>query len=314
MQPMYTGGEVMPARHVTVALHERDTSGHMRKVLATLSLCVLFSCASAGDDDNLSQTGTVSGKTVDWEAGSVTEEGQSTHLFIVNRAIGILGNHLSDAHAASAYNRLTDSACRSRWQQGLYDADHKVSYNNWYTFASHFYDPSTGTNYLGNSSPIAYTSALDHLATAKAKLVANDVKNGCYELGLSLHYATDITAPMHAVNFAATDWPLDLHSHIEQRAVAIQNSYAVSDWTGAPTTNVNDTLSAIAWASYDEWPPLWNALDKAYTATCDYSIDDYTFDHTSCWQGDSGVDAAIGVALRQAQASTAAYIYAADLH
>jgi phospholipase C len=278
-----------------------------------LSLCALFSCASGGDDD-LSQTGTVNGKTVYWEAGSVTDEGQSTHLFIVNRAIGILGHHTTDARASSAYNRLTSSTCRSRWQQGLYDADHKVSYNNWYTWSSHFYDPSTGTNYLGFSSPVAYTEALQHLAAAKTKLAANDVKNGCYELGLSLHYTTDITQPMHASNFAATDWPLDLHSHMEQRAVVIQNGYAVADWTGAPTTNVNDTLTSIAWTSYYEWPSLWNALDDAYSAECGYSIDDYTLDHTSCWQGDAGVDAAIGVALRQAQASTAAYLYAADIH
>jgi phospholipase C len=280
-----------------------------------LSLCVLFGCASAGDDD-LSQTGTVNGKTVYWEAGSVTDEGQSTHLFIVNRALGILGHHLTDAHAASAYNRLTSTSCRSRWQQGLYDADHKVSYNNWYTWSSHFYDPSTGTNYLGNTSPIAYNEALNHLANARTKLAANDVYNGCYELGLSLHYATDITAPMHAVNFAATDTPLDLHSHIEQRAVTIQNQYIVTDWTGAPatTTSVNDMLNAIAWASYNEWPQLWNALDHAFTTKCNDSIDDYTLDHTSCWQGDAGVDAAIGVALRQAQASTAAYLYTADVH
>jgi phospholipase C len=284
----------------------------MRNVLGGLSLCVLFNCASAGGED-VGDTAAGSDKVVDWEAGSVTDEGQSTHLFIVDRALDILGHHLSDADAASAFNRLNTSACRSRWQQGLYDADHKVSYNNWYTWSSHFYDPSTGTNYLGFSSPVAYTEALTHLATAKSKLAVNDVKNGCYELGLSLHYATNITQPMHAANFAATDWPLDLHSHMEQRAVVIQDGYAVADWTGAPATNVNDTLTAIAWGSYNEWPSLWNALDHAYSATCGYSIDEYTLDHTSCWQGDAGVDAAIGAALRQAQAMTAAYLYAADV-
>jgi phospholipase C len=283
----------------------------MRKLLGTLSLCVLFSCASAGDDGADTNP---PGQVTDWEAGSVTDQGQSTHLYLVNQAIGILGHHLSEAHAANAYNRLTSSACRSRWQQGLYDADNKVSYNNWYTYTSHFYDPSTGTNYQGNTSPIAYTEALKHLATAKSKLAANDVYNGCYELGLSLHYATDITAPMHAANFAATDYPLDLHSHIEQRAVTIQSGYAVSDYTGSPTTSVNDTLYSIAWASYYEWAPLWNALDNAFRAHCGYAIATYTLDHTSCWQGDPGVDAAIGTALRQAQASTAAYLYAADIH
>jgi phospholipase C len=281
--------------------------------LGMLVLAFCVGCANAGEEGETSQTG-VSPGTPYWASGSSTNEGKSTHLFIVNRAVAILGSHQTLPRAARAYARMNDPACRARWQAGLDDADHKVSYNNWYTWSSHFYDPSTGTNYLGFSSPVAYTEALKHLATAKSKLAGNDVYNGCYELGLSLHYATDITQPMHAVNYAATDRPLDLHSHMEQRAVAIQNGYAVSDWTGAPTTSINDTLTAIAWASYDEWPSLWNALDNAYSAECGYSIDDYTLDHTSCWQGDAGVDAAIGVALRQAQASTAAYLYAADIH
>ena len=85
----------------------------MRNVLGALSLCVLFGCASAGGDDT-SETNTMSGKTVYWEAGSVTDEGQSTHLFIVNHALDILGHHLADAHASSAFNRLTTTACRSR--------------------------------------------------------------------------------------------------------------------------------------------------------------------------------------------------------
>ncbi|MEO6776523.1 MAG: hypothetical protein ABI467_26495 [Kofleriaceae bacterium] len=249
-----------------------------------------------------------------WESGSATNEGKSTHLFIVNRSIAILAKHLSLPKAASAYARLTNATCRSRWQLALNDADHKTAYNNWFTWSSHFYDPATGTNYLGNTSPVAYDEAHTHLANARTKLAANDVSGGCYELGLALHYATDITQPMHAANYAATDWPLDLHSHLENRAVDVQNSYVSGDWTTAPTGTADAVLLDTAWASNALWPGMWNALANAYSAQCGQNIGKYYFDHTSCWSGNAGVDAAIGTALRQAEIDTAMYMFAADLH
>ena len=282
----------------------------MRNV-GMLLLVVCFGCADAGDAEETSQTGGTPGVPY-WASGSSTNEGKSTHLFIVNRAVAILGNHTSLPKAARAYARLTGSTCRTRWQQGLDDADHKLSYNNWYTWSSHFYDPSTGTNYLGNTSPVGYTEALKHLATARSSIAANDLNKGCYELGLALHYATDLTQPMHAANYAATDWPLNLHSHLEDRAVDVQNLFVSSDWTAAPTGTVNAVLLDTAWTSNGLWPSLWNSIAHAYDARCN-DIDSYTLDHTSCWSGDAGVDAAIGTALRQSQIATAKFIYAADL-
>ncbi|MEP6861403.1 MAG: hypothetical protein ABJE66_12315 [Deltaproteobacteria bacterium] len=249
-----------------------------------------------------------------WASGSATNEGKSTHLFIVNRSIAILAHHLSLPKAANAYARLDSAACRSRWQLALDDADHKIAYNNWFTWSSHFYDPATGTNYLGNTSPVAYDEARSHLSNARTKLAANDVSGGCYELGLALHYATDITQPMHAANYAATDRPLDLHSHLEDRAVAVQNSYVSGDWNSAPPGTADAVLLDTAWASNALWPGMWTALANAYASKCNDNIGAYFFDHTSCWSGDAGVDAAIGTALRQAEIDTAMYIYAADLH
>jgi phospholipase C len=268
---------------------------------------MLVGCASAADESSNSPSGVPY-----WEAGSTTDEGKSTHLWIVNRATAILGKHPDLPRAARAYARLTSSACSARWRQGLDDADHKVSYNNWYTYKSHFFDPSTGTNYLGDDDPIAYDEALSHLATARSRLAANDVYKGCYELGLALHYATDILQPMHAANFAATDRPLMLHSHLEDRAAEVQNQFVVADWTGAPSGTVGATLASLAWASNAQWPATWNAIANAYASRCD-EIGDYYRDHTDCWSGDAGVDAVIGTALRKAQMGTAAFLYAADL-
>lgn len=281
----------------------------MRGLLAVIPFAYLFGCAAAekeSDDPEID-------KTPYWSSGSTTDEGKSTHLWIVDRAIAILGKHQALPRAARAYSRLKNVECSARWRQGLADADDKVSYNNWWTWKSHFYDPSTGTNYLGDTNPNAYSKALSHLAAAKTGLSKGDVKNGCYELGLALHYATDLTAPQHAANFAATDKPVQLHSHIEDRATDIQNQFVVLDWSAAPTGSVSSVLTNLAWASHNLWPSVWTALANAYRARCNEDIDDYTFDRTSCWQGDGGVDAAIGVSLRQGQISTAAFLYAADL-
>ena len=247
-----------------------------------------------------------------WASGSTTNEGKSTHLFIVDRAMDILGHHVGLSRAAHAHAWLVDPSCSSRWRQGLDDADHKVGYNNWYTYTSHFYDPSTGTNYLGARNPVAYDKALEHLATARSRLAARDVYKGCYELGLSLHYATDLTQPMHAANYAATDWPLNLHSHLEGRAAAVQSWFVASDWAATPTGSAGAVLLDLAWASNGQWPAMWDALAGAYGQRCS-DIDSAWFDQTSCWEGDGGVDAAIGLALRRAQTATAAFLYAADL-
>lgn len=285
-----------------------DIHRQMGRTFILGSLCVLIGCANAGDD--LSDTSPGPGSPY-WASGSATNEGKSTHLWIVNHAVTLLGQH-GESRAQRAHAWMTSSACAPRWRQALDDADHKVSYNNWYTWKSHFYDPSTGTNYLGGSDPVAYGEALEHLATARARLAVGDAYKGCYELGLSLHYATDMTQPMHAANFAATDWPLDLHSHLEDRAVDVQNSFVVNTWSGVPAGSASQVLWELAWSSNSKWPGMWDALAAAYASHCG-DIDDQWFDSTGCWAGDAGVDAAIGAALRQAQTDTAAFLYAADL-
>lgn len=272
-----------------------------------LSLALVVGCASAEDT-----TQTDIDKDPYWSSGSETNEGKSTHLFIVNRAITILGKHTSLPRAARAFARLNDPACRPKWQEGLKDADDRVGYNNWYTFRSHFYDPSTGTNYVGGTSPVAYNEALSHLATARTRLAQNDISKGCYELGLALHYATDLTQPMHAANFAATDFPLNLHSHLEDYATEVQNLSTALDWPSTPTGTASSVLLDLAWTANGLWPTMWGAIANAYDARCS-DIDGYTFDHTSCWSGDTGVDAAIGAALRHGEGATAQWLYAADI-
>src|SRR5438128_2436651 len=96
------------------------------KGLLVLGLSFLVACASeqgdTGDDGADSPEATEGA----WDAESVDSEGSSTHLWIVNRAVDIVAKHAAtDETAKKIAAVMNDPACRSRWQQGLYDADFK---------------------------------------------------------------------------------------------------------------------------------------------------------------------------------------------
>ncbi|MCA9677168.1 MAG: hypothetical protein H6709_03880 [Kofleriaceae bacterium] len=282
-----------------------------------IAAALLPACVDQPADDVASEPDTAA-----WETKSPTEELNSTHLWIVDRAVDLLGGQSSTAatRAAALMNRPT---CRAAWQQGLFDADYKAPYHggwsdlpvdaSWVTialsgadWAPHFYDPSTGVNYQGDASPTARTEALAHAANAKSRLAARDEAGGCYELGLALHFFTDITQPMHAANFTATDWPLQLHSHLEQRAMKVQAGAALTSATlhvGTPSSEIEDA----AWTSYDQWPAMWDAIAAAYKRRC-WTVYIYPSDSQGCWDGDARVDGTIRGSLRTAQVATAEFV------
>ena len=180
------------------------------------------------------------------------------------------------------------------------------------TWASHFYDPDTGKNYKGQKSPTAYDQALAHLGNARAELASNRA-GACYELGLSLHYFTDLTQPMHASNYTAKDWPLELHSDFESYAMAQQARFAVTTWAGPTAGDASAQLLAAAHASKPHWPTLKAAITAAYAARGCGKFSSYWTDHTSCWTGDATVDAELANELAAAQTATASYLFSLGL-
>lgn len=291
--------------------------------------------ASSGDDSLLAEipvsTASLPDGTrqADWDAESVGDETRSTHLWIVNRALGLLGQRADLPQAAAAVALLNAADCRPSWQQGLADADFKAAYDggtfdvpvggstallvlSGATWASHFYDPDSGVNYQGQKSPTAYDQGLAHLANARAQL-AKDRANACYELGLSLHYLTDLTQPMHASNYTAKDWPIELHSDYETYAMAQQARFVATTWSGPTSGDASAQLLATAHASKPRWPTLKSAITAAYAARGCGKLSSYWTDHTNCWTGDAAVDAQLGAELVASQTATANYLYAIDL-
>jgi phospholipase C len=254
------------------------------------------------------------------------------------------------------------------------------------TWMSHFYDPDTGMNYQGISKsddlsddaiahPIAAAikqqvevngpvpleakgSALYRVGRVMKLLAGTDVpsdhKNepeaardrGCYELGLALHYFTDITQPQHAANFAATDRPRLLHSNWEGYAEQIQAKFVRSDWSAGPTGNTEDEIQKTALASKAHWKtadgqgPLLKAILDAYRAgstfdasgkatanrDCKAAADELngadaiasllhlgatsfiSLDLPQCWKNNLAVNKETGSALGDAQEMTARFL------
>lgn len=106
---------------------------------------------------------------------------------------------------------------------GLYDPDRKAPYTDALlpfglcpTWKSHFYDPDTQTNWLGQKGPTAVTRATIYYHLAREAYQFNDQGLAGYLLGLALHFLGDLTQPMHAANFTwLSSWPCGYHTAFE---------------------------------------------------------------------------------------------------
>ena len=279
----------------------------MRRTFALASVPVL-ALALAGCGSEPAGSGEVAESAQAWDTQSVTDETQSSHLWIVERAVDILAAR-SEAASKKAVRLLENATCATNWRQGLYDADFLDEFNNSSTWVSHFYDPGTGTNYLGTTYPTARGSAATRLANARQAWASGNLALGCYQLGLALHYMTDSSQPMHAANFSALSKPVYLHGNTETRAMAIQAAYVRKTLSSAPsTTNADTALVNASKTAKSLFSPLMNAITKAYRSRCGIGLP--AADISSCWSGDAGVDAQLGSSLSSAQESTAKYLFA----
>jgi hypothetical protein len=173
-----------------------------------------------------------------WDAQSVFDENESTHLWMVNRAAGLtvsygqLGTDLFNL-VKPGKGRLGDPF-HDMLCQGLYDADWKAPYDDRFngipTWESHFYDPATGLNYRGHDAPTALTRGAELFEASLLAYWAGKMADAGYYLGLSLHYLTDVTQPMHAGNFTwLSSYFLGYHSDFERYVMEIQSTVAPPD-------------------------------------------------------------------------------------
>jgi phospholipase C len=138
----------------------------------------------------------------------------NTHLWLLFSAAHVLrnvdtcGDYLYQV--IRPWNERIHDDFRDALCLGLYDADKLPPYNDaWFsllpTWKSHFYDPDTGMNWLGETNPTAVSQGCSYYDEALQAYQQGDEWRAGYCLGLALHYLTDLTQPMHAANFTWMD-------------------------------------------------------------------------------------------------------------
>ncbi len=122
-------------------------------------------------------------------------------------------------------------------------------------FYGHFYDPDTGTNYTGNTSPTAKTRIKLHYNHAVEALDNNSnefegVAKSMEDLGKALHYIQDVCEPHHAANkTAANSSHIIFEAYVDSKVdllMPIIPTLPNVDIYSAQTDDVEDLLHTAA--------------------------------------------------------------------
>ena len=251
--------------------------------------------------------------SVNWRA--------NTHLYIVNRALDLLANS-PDANARRAASKLNNAACKDRIMDGIWDGDDgELADTPTKAMGSHFYNAAQRDAFGALTSVIGYIflgedmgRRMNARSSINARLAnIGDLSKGdqCHELGLALHYLTDLTQPMHTSSFSGGQEPLFLHPVYEEYVGMIQSRYPVNAaWDGRWKTSSSDVvLQETAKRSNTYAPGLMSLL--SYTGTlCSMITPDFPYQYLGkCFVNDPDVNAKTGEILRDAYQSTASFIY-----
>ena len=156
--------------------------------------------------------GSIKGSRKRWE--------DKRHTKILERAIELVNTGAPAEDIAKLTTWLKRDGFCDGLRAGLHDADYVAPYTG-VLYSSHFYDPDTEQNYFEKTDPTAKTEALRHFKESLAKRykTPDAFRDIAYELGLALHYLTDLSQPMHAANFINNPFFGDLrHEWMEQYA------------------------------------------------------------------------------------------------
>lgn len=141
-----------------------------------------------------------------------------THQYIVASAVNIL---LSDK-GSSIFNNAT------HLENLLYFTDWPDEFGNETdlgTFAGHFYDPATGRNWLGQTSPTAKGRSVDYFNDAVMAYKQGQPALAIRYIGTGSHYISDLNEPHHAANLTVLN---SNHSEFEKYVDDNRASYKIA--------------------------------------------------------------------------------------
>lgn len=139
-----------------------------------------------------------------------------THQYIVANALKILNND----KGSSILNTKAAMICEyTDWPDVV---GNETDYG---TFSGHFYDPDTGKNWLGQTSPTARTRAELYFESAVSAYNDGYIDKAMEYLGKGTHYVSDLNQPHHAANLTAVN---SNHSDFEKYIDQHRTEYAIS--------------------------------------------------------------------------------------
>lgn len=245
----------------------------------------------------------------------------NTHLWVVNRALKMLARS-GDATAVRVAAAMNKAACRGKWETGLWDGDGPGLVDS-EKLGSHFYN-AAGKDSGGKATRLvtynaaqmaragSSDNALKRATDQLAKVRALSSADSCYAIGLALHYATDLTQPMHAASMSSMDMPLGLHPTWESYVPVIQARFKAGRWDKRwRGKSARDVIVAAAVKSNGWTPALLRLVDAHKLPICTYLAFSGAVYTGRCWRGDPKVDRITGEILADATQSTASFLHAA---
>ncbi len=244
----------------------------------------------------------------------------NTHLFVVNNALAAL-NASGDPIGMRAYATMTQPACRTDWENGLWDADDGDLADSpppgRGAPGSHFYNAS-GRDETGRPTSVVtymYFGA-EQNRHGNARSRARDQTDAltrdplpCYKLGLALHYLTDMTQPMHATSFSGGSIPLMLHPVLEMYAPTLHSRVRRPDWDRRWVGQVPDDVFVEASKKAATLaPPLMSTL--RYDGTICTMTPEPGITYTGfCFLNVPAVDHQVTSVIEDGIQTTASYLY-----
>jgi phospholipase C len=217
-----------------------------------------------------------------WErqSAAVTPDTPNTHVWLIDHAVDLIRRESAAGRQFAALVRSRENGFYPALCRALLDADKKAPFNNPLfgkipTWASHFYDPDTGVNWLGQNAPTAVSEGSLYYQLARESCLSGDLGEAGYTLGLSLHYLTDLTQPMHAANFTWFDsWPFGYHTAFEGYARRNLSRFSLPRFFHpvVAAAEPESFLKAVARRAKDRFynaicPPEWTQTYNPLTCT-----------------------------------------------
>lgn len=237
-------------------MKQRKQTSYLTKLLCLLFACVLASsniqpavlnAKVVNLDPKAALVDMYSGEQIamaEFKSGGSTH----THQYIVAQAVNVLKNDQgSSIFNNSAY--LNSLKIYTDWPDKVGNESDTA------TYAGHFYNPYTGENWMGKTSPTALSRAISYYNKAVSAYKSGDVEAAIEYIGKGSHYVGDLNEPHHASNLTALN---SNHSAFEKYVDENRTSFYISGNTlddeyylEAKTFTMTKILKDGAFYAYD---------------------------------------------------------------